>query len=56
MRSRYKLLVVDIDGTLIGKNGAISTEDREALARVRDIGIQVSLSTGRAVQACLGIS
>ena len=49
----YKLLVIDIDGTLIGKDGAISAEDREALARVRDIGIQVSLSTGRVAQACL---
>ena len=51
--NRYKLLVVDIDGTLLGKNGAISAEDREALARVCDSGIPVSLSTGRAVQATL---
>ncbi len=48
----YKLLVVDIDGTLVGKNGAISVEDREALARARQLGIQVSLSTGRTAQAC----
>jgi len=46
---------VDIDGTLLGKNGAISAEDRNALARVGDSGIQVSLSTGRVVQACLSI-
>ncbi len=49
----YKLLVVDIDGTLLGKNGTISAEDRDALARVGDLGMQVSLSTGRAVQASL---
>jgi len=30
----YKLLVLDIDGTLLDKNGAISAEDRNALARV----------------------
>jgi len=46
---------VDIDGTLLGKSGAISVEDRKALARAGDSGIQVSLSTGRAVQACLTI-
>jgi len=51
----YKLLVVDIDGTLLDKNGTISAEDRSALARVCDLGVQVSLSTGRVPQACLGI-
>ncbi len=53
--SAYKLLVVDIDGTLVGKDGGILAEDREALARVSDSGIGISLSTGRAVQACTGV-
>jgi Cof subfamily protein (haloacid dehalogenase superfamily) len=48
----YKLLVVDVDGTLLGKDGNLLTEDREALSRVCGLGIKVSLSTGRAVQAC----
>jgi len=48
----YKLLVLDIDGTLLDKNGVISAEDRNALARVCDLGLPVSLSTGRVVQAC----
>ena len=51
----YRLLVVDIDGTLLGKGRIISAEDREALARVCDLGVQVSLSTGRVTRACLGI-
>ncbi len=51
----YKLLVVDIDGTLLSKNGTISAEDRDALARACALGIQVSLSTGRVVQASLRI-
>ena len=55
IKNPYKLLVVDIDGTLLGKNGTISAEDRNALARAGDSGIRVSLSTGRVVQACLGI-
>ena len=54
-KSPYRLLVVDLDGTLLDKNGAVSAEDREALAEVRESGILLSLSTGRAVQACLGI-
>ena len=51
----YKLLVVDIDGTLLCREGSISAEDREALAEARRSGIRVSLSTGRAAQACLPI-
>jgi len=47
----YKLLVVDVDGTLLNKKGTISAEDKEALARAKASGIQVSLSTGRVVQS-----
>jgi hypothetical protein len=52
---KYKLLVVDVDGTLVGRDGSISTKDREALAEVRQLGIRVSLSTGRVTQACQAI-
>lgn len=52
---RYKLLVVDIDGTLIGKDGNILPQDKEALTKASDLGIKVSLSTGRAAQACLSL-
>ncbi len=51
----YKLLVVDIDGTLLDMKGAISVEDKEALVRVSNLGIRVSLSTGRVIQASLSI-
>ncbi len=49
---KYKLLVADIDGTIIGKGGQISAEDREALTKVRHKGIGVSLSSGRAAESC----
>ena len=52
---KYKLLVVDIDGTLLNGKGNISGEDRDALAKACHSGVQVSLSTGRVSQACLGI-
>jgi len=48
---RFKLLVIDVDGTLINKNGEISPENCEALDRVRALGLQVSLSTGRSPQS-----
>jgi len=40
---------------LLDKNGALSTRDREALALAGDAGVQVSLSTGRALKACSSI-
>ncbi len=52
---KYKLLVVDIDGTLLGRERSISAEDRRALAEARRSGIAVSLSTGRAAKACRSI-
>ncbi len=51
----YRLLVVDLDGTLLDKNGSVSAEDREALAKARESEIRVSLSTGRVAQSCLRI-
>ena len=51
----YKLLVVDIDGTLVNRHGNISAMDRKALAKARDLGTLVSLSTGRGLRASLSI-
>ena len=52
---KYKLLVLDVDGTLLDKDGNISAEDRKAVFRARQLGVPVSLSTGRVVKACLGV-
>lgn len=51
----YRLLVVDIDGTLLGGSREISAGDREALAKARALGVEVSLSTGRVPRACADI-
>jgi Cof subfamily protein (haloacid dehalogenase superfamily) len=42
---------VDIDGTLVNRNGTISDRDKEALSRAREAGVQVALSTGRGLLA-----
>jgi Cof subfamily protein (haloacid dehalogenase superfamily) len=49
---KYKLLVVDIDGTLLGRGRTISAENKKALDQARKLGVVVALSTGRAVLAC----
>jgi Cof subfamily protein (haloacid dehalogenase superfamily) len=51
--NKYRLLVVDIDGTLLDVNNRISDIDKQALKEVVDSGTRVSLSTGRVVQASL---
>ena len=48
---RFKLLVTDVDGTLINKNGEISPENCESLNKAITCGLQVSLSTGRSPQS-----
>ena len=52
MKNRYRLLAIDIDGTLIDSDSTVSTENIEALALARDKGITVALSTGRTVMSC----
>jgi len=49
LKHPFKLLVVDIDGTLLDKDGNISSENEKALARVRETGIRFSLCTGRSM-------
>jgi 5-amino-6-(5-phospho-D-ribitylamino)uracil phosphatase len=55
MNNQYKLLVSDIDGTLVDKNGRISEVDRRALDEIRRAGVMVSLCTGRAARGCLKV-
>jgi 5-amino-6-(5-phospho-D-ribitylamino)uracil phosphatase len=46
---------LDIDGTLIGKEGKVSDSDRSAIARARKAGLTVALCTGRTTAASLKI-
>lgn len=43
----YRLLAIDIDGTLVGRGDEISPANREALHRARQAGLRVVLATGR---------
>lgn len=44
---KYKMLVMDIDGTLLPKDKTISQKNREAIKAASDMGIKVVVSTGR---------
>ncbi|MFH0847013.1 MAG: Cof-type HAD-IIB family hydrolase [Chloroflexota bacterium] len=47
----YKLLVIDIDGTLLNEQNIVSEADKKAISEVRKRGIPVSLCTGRVNEA-----
>lgn len=46
----YKLLALDIDGTLLNSNGKVCKSTIEAIKRVKNKAIMVTISTGRPIQ------
>ena len=45
--ARYRLLAIDIDGTLVNSQDQLTVATRSALARAVGAGIRVVLATGR---------
>lgn len=43
----YKLLALDVDGTLVRRDGSIHPEDLGAIRRLQAAGVPVSIATGR---------
>jgi len=43
----YKLLALDVDGTLLRRDGSVHPDDRAAIARVVASGVVVTIATGR---------
>lgn len=44
---KYKMLILDIDDTLVPRGGGISKRNAEAIQRAREAGVYVTLATGR---------
>jgi Cof subfamily protein (haloacid dehalogenase superfamily) len=47
MTSRFEALLLDLDGTLLGEDGAVHPANREALAAAAGVGVKVMIATGR---------
>lgn len=45
----YKLIALDMDGTLLNKNHKISKENKEAIKKAREKGTKVVLASGRPI-------
>lgn len=50
--SEYKLLILDVDGTLVGHGAYPSPRVTEAILAAKAMGVRVALGTGRATEAC----
>ncbi|MCX7846089.1 MAG: Cof-type HAD-IIB family hydrolase [Dictyoglomaceae bacterium] len=48
---KYKLIISDFDGSLVGKDLKISKENLYALEEIRRNGIEITLATGRRLQS-----
>lgn len=52
----YKFIAIDLDGTLLNSYGEISQENKEAIQKAIDKGVQVVLTSGRITNAIEYIS
>lgn len=52
IKKDFKLIALDMDGTLLNKKDAISDENRKVIEEAQANGIHVVLSTGRSILTC----
>lgn len=45
----YKLIALDMDGTLLNSEKVISDENKQAIAKAREAGVTVVLASGRPI-------
>ena len=43
----YKLIAIDLDGTLLNSYGLISEKNREAIKKAQENGVKIVLASGR---------
>ena len=53
---KYRLLALDIDGTLLNSNNQISERTFAALIKVQEMGIRIVLASGRPTYGILPIA
>lgn len=48
---RYKIIAIDMDGTLLNSHNQVSLRTRNALARAKEKGVHIVLATGRILRS-----
>lgn len=56
MEQKYKLIAIDIDGTLLNSYGEVSEENKKAIKKALDKNIEIVLTSGRMPKAILPIA
>ncbi|MDE8674432.1 Cof-type HAD-IIB family hydrolase [Priestia aryabhattai] len=51
-KKEFKLIALDMDGTLLNNQQEVSEENRAAIAKAQEKGVHVVLSTGRSLLTC----
>lgn len=51
-KKNFKLIALDMDGTLLNEEGKIPEENRRAIEEAQAKGVYVVLSTGRSIMTC----
>lgn len=54
--NKFRLLALDIDGTLLNSRGELSLRVRAAITRAKQAGMLVTLATGRSLRAALPVA
>ncbi|MDO8490966.1 MAG: Cof-type HAD-IIB family hydrolase [Dehalococcoidia bacterium] len=52
-RSRYKLIALDLDGTIVGRDLTISPQCKSAIRRAEEAGVRVTIASGRMLKSTL---
>ena len=52
----YRLIAIDLDGTLLNSNGTISTETREILRQIINKNINIVLASGRMIDSIRSVA
>ena len=52
----YKLVAIDLDGTLLNSYGEISKENKEALCKALEKGVEIVLTSGRVISSIKNFS
>lgn len=47
MENNIKLICIDMDGTLLSGNHEVSTRNKEALKKAKELGVNIAITTGR---------
>ena len=52
----YKLVAIDLDGTLLNSYGQVSEKNRSALQKIQEKGTRVIISSGRSTNSVKNIA